>query len=48
MRQAGPVLKVVAENTLGAKGEAFRASLSPCGGQWFARSDKAAYCVGGK
>ena len=29
-------------------GEVFRASLIPCGGQWFTRSDKAAYCVGGK
>ena len=44
----GPELKVVAENTLGAKGGVFRASLIPCGGQWFTRSDKAAYCVGGK
>src|SRR5262249_1592643 len=46
--EPGPELKVVAENTLGAKGEVFRASLIPCGGQWFTRSDKAAYCIGGK
>jgi len=46
--EPGPELKVVAENTLGAKGEAFRASLIPCGGQWFTRSDKAAYCIGAK
>jgi outer membrane protein assembly factor BamB len=46
--EPGPELKVVAENTLGAKREVFRASLIPCGGQWFTRSDKAAYCIGGK
>ncbi len=46
--EPGPELKVVAENTLGAKGEVFRASLIPCGGQWFTRSDKAAYGIGGK
>ena len=46
--EPGPELKIVTENTLGAKGEAFRASLIPCGGQWFARSDKAAYCIGAK
>jgi outer membrane protein assembly factor BamB len=46
--EPGPELKVVAENVLGRKGEVFRASLVPCGGQWFTRSDKAAYCVGRK
>jgi outer membrane protein assembly factor BamB len=46
--EPGPELKVVAENTLGVKGEVFRASLIPCGGRWFTRSDKAAYCVGAK
>jgi outer membrane protein assembly factor BamB len=46
--EPGPELKVVAENTLGTKGEVFRASLIPCGGQWFTRSDKAAYCIGKK
>ena len=46
--EPGPELSVVASNTLGAKGEVFRASLIPCGGQWFTRSDKAAYCIGAK
>jgi outer membrane protein assembly factor BamB len=46
--EPGPELMVTTVNTLGAKGEVFRASLSPCGGQWFTRSDKAAYCIGGK
>ena len=45
---ASDVDLVVAENTLGVKGEAFRASLIPCGGQWFTRSDKAVYCIGAK
>ncbi len=42
----GTELKIVAQNTLGAKGEVFRASLSPCGGQIFSRSDKTLYCIG--
>jgi outer membrane protein assembly factor BamB len=46
--EPGPKLNVVAENTIGAKGEVFRASLIPCGGQWFTRSDKAVYCIGVK
>jgi hypothetical protein len=46
--EPGPKMNVVAENTLGVKGEVFRASLIPCGGMWFTRSDKAAYCVGEK
>lgn len=46
--EPGPEYKVAAENTLGVKGEVFRASLVPCGGYWFTRSDKAAYCVGPK
>jgi outer membrane protein assembly factor BamB len=44
--EPGPELKIAAQNSLGAKGEVFRASLIPCGRQWFTRSDKAAYCVG--
>ena len=48
MIEPEPELKVVADNTLGAKGEAFRASLIPCVGQWFARSDKATYYIGAK
>jgi outer membrane protein assembly factor BamB len=46
--EPGPELNVVAENTLGVKGEVFRASLIPCAGHWFTRSDKAAYCIEAK
>src|SRR5262245_18933754 len=35
--QPGPKLNVVAENTAGAKGEMFRASLTPSRGQIFSR-----------
>jgi hypothetical protein len=39
--------KIVARNTVGAaKGEIFRASLTPGGGQVFLRSDKTLYCIG--
>ncbi len=39
--------KIVGRNTVGAqKGELFRASLTPCGGQVFIRSDRFLYCVG--
>ena len=44
--EPGPEAKVVAQNTLGARGEVFRASLTACGGQMFTRSDKALYCIG--
>ena len=40
--------KVVATNTLGTTGEVFRASLSPCDGKLYTRSDKALYCIGDK
>jgi outer membrane protein assembly factor BamB len=46
--EPGPKFKLVTQNTLGAKGEVFRASLTPCAGQIFTRSDKAIYCVGKK
>ena len=44
----GPALEIVATNSLGASGEVFRASLAPCNGQMFSRSDKTLYCVGSK
>ncbi len=44
----GATFKVVAQNSLGAKGEVFRASLAPCNGQIFSRSDKTLYCIGGR
>ena len=44
----GPKLDIVETNVLAAKGEVFRASLTPCGGQMFSRSDKALYCIGKK
>jgi outer membrane protein assembly factor BamB len=44
----GPALDIVATNTLGASGEVFRASLTPCNGQIFSRSDKVLYCIGKK
>ena len=43
----GPALEVVAENPLMAgKDEIFRASLTPCDGQFFARSTTVLYCIG--
>lgn len=45
--EPGPKFKLVATNTLGT-GEVFRASLTPCGGQMFARSQGTLYCVGKK
>jgi outer membrane protein assembly factor BamB len=43
----GPKLEVVAENSLPAgKDEIFRASLTPSGGQLFARSTTVLYCIG--
>jgi outer membrane protein assembly factor BamB len=43
----GPALEIVAENDLPAeKEEIFRASLTPCDGQWFIRSTTTLYCIG--
>jgi outer membrane protein assembly factor BamB len=43
----GPKLDVVAENSLPAsKDEIFRATLTPLGGQFFARSTTVLYCIG--
>lgn len=45
--EPGRKFKVIAENTLGApSNEIFRASLTPCDGQFFARSQKNLYCIG--
>jgi hypothetical protein len=45
--EPGPEMKVVARNKLDVAGdEIFRASLAPCEGQLFLRSDRALYCVG--
>lgn len=44
----GPTLDIVTTNSLGASGEVFRASLTPCNGQMFSRSDKVLYCIGKK
>lgn len=45
--QPGPELKVLARNVLGAEtGEIFRATPTPCGNQFFIRSDRTLYCVG--
>ena len=46
--EPGLSLKIVARNTLDAKGEVFRASLAPCNGQIFSRSDRTLYCIGSK
>jgi outer membrane protein assembly factor BamB len=45
--EPGPTFKIVTKNSLGAKDEIFRASLAPCGGQFFARSQTHLYCIGG-
>jgi outer membrane protein assembly factor BamB len=43
----GPALEVVAENELpGGEDEIFRATPTPCEGQWFIRSTSVLYCVG--
>jgi outer membrane protein assembly factor BamB len=43
----GPQLEIVAENELTAgKDEIFRATLTPCDGQFFARSTTMLYCIG--
>lgn len=45
--EPGKELKVVAKNTVGsAANEVFRATPTPCGGQFFIRSDRVLYCVG--
>jgi outer membrane protein assembly factor BamB len=44
--EPGPALKIVAQNSLGAASEVFRASLSPCAGRIYSRSDKTLYCIG--
>ena len=44
--EPGPEFKVVTTNDLGVKDEVFRASLTPCAGQMFSRSDKTLYCIG--
>jgi outer membrane protein assembly factor BamB len=45
--EPGPELKIVAENSISpGKGEVFRASPTPAGGQIFLRSTAALYCVG--
>jgi outer membrane protein assembly factor BamB len=45
--QPGPALQVVARNSLGAgPDELFRASLTPCGGRMYSRSNKYLYCLG--
>lgn len=42
----GPALNVVAENSVGAEGESFRAGLTPSGGRIFTRSQTHVYCIG--
>ena len=44
--EPGPTFKRIAENSLGASGELFRASLTPANGQIFARSQTHLYCIG--
>jgi outer membrane protein assembly factor BamB len=44
--EPGPKMKVIAENTLDATGEVFRASLTPSRGQVFSRSQTQLYCIG--
>jgi outer membrane protein assembly factor BamB len=44
--EPGPKLKIVAQSGLGARGEVFRAGLTPAGGVLLARSDRALYCIG--
>ena len=45
--EPGPDMKLVSRNHLDAPAtEIFRASLTPSGGQIFARSDRALYCIG--
>jgi outer membrane protein assembly factor BamB len=44
--EPGPKMKVIAENTLDATGEVFRASLTPSRGQVFSRSQTQLYSIG--
>lgn len=45
--EPGKELKVVAKNTVGSEAnEVFRSTPTPCGGQFFIRSDRVLYCVG--
>lgn len=44
--EPGPTFKVIAENSLSATKEIFRASLTPSGGRFFARSQTHLYCIG--
>ena len=44
--EPGPTFKLLTENSLGASGEIFRASLSASNGQIFARSQTHLYCIG--
>lgn len=47
--EPGPRLKQIARNQIAVDGdEVFRASLTPCDGQLFLRSDRALYCIGRK
>ena len=43
----GKTMEIVARNEVGAgAGEIFRASLTPCDGQLFCRSNRVLYCIG--
>jgi outer membrane protein assembly factor BamB len=45
--EPGPTPRIVARNSLGAEaGELFRASLTPCGGRIYSRSQTRLYCIG--
>lgn len=45
--EPGPELKIVATNTVGSSNdEIFRATPTPCQGQFFIRSDQVLYCIG--
>ena len=46
--EPGNQFKLVAENSLNASGEIFRASLTPSEGQIFARSHSHLFCIAGK
>jgi outer membrane protein assembly factor BamB len=46
--EPGEQLKVIAQNSLeGDRDEIFRAGLAPSNGQFFTRSDRYLYCIGG-
>jgi outer membrane protein assembly factor BamB len=44
--ELGGEYNLLTTNTLSGSGEVFRASLTPCAGQIFSRSDKTLYCIG--